>query len=123
MKSDIANSSPATRVNYTLLNNAIRTRITVAASDFGILQVTANKHKHRDGQLGATTSCLQLPVEERLSTRRWNKHMVTVKITCWENANELDASLLLENSSCAATVPSISLGLISLVQSPSASLV
>ncbi len=37
--------------------------------------------------------------------------------------NELSVSLLLENSSCAATVPSISLGLISLVQRPSASLV
>lgn len=40
-----------------------------------------------------------------------------------EQCNELSVSLLLENSSCAATVPSINLGLISLVQRPSASLV
>lgn len=40
-----------------------------------------------------------------------------------EQCNGLSVSLLLENSSCAATVPSINLGLISLVQRPSASLV
>lgn len=40
-----------------------------------------------------------------------------------EQCNEQSVSLLLENSSCAATVPSINLGLISLVQRPSASLV
>lgn len=37
-KSDIVNSSPGTRVNYTGLNNAIRTGITVGASEFGISQ-------------------------------------------------------------------------------------
>lgn len=155
MKSDIVNSSPVARVNYTLLNNAIRTGITVGAADFGIWQ-------WQQTNTSVTTVNLerQLPVccslrrdaargEACLSTRR---HRRASGINMWwrgsfsycqnhslyctdaelfnlswilleTQTNDLGASLLLENSSCAATVPSISLGLISLVQSPSASLV